>query len=299
MLWILVSGSLLGFIIYMYHVASTIQQRVALDTMTPVVNGIRWTVYYPEWFFQTLTLLAVVALFGLAISVARYLGRPWPSAGQRASRWTTVASFLLPGMLFLYAVISALTNGIGVQMWVIPRISNLLVGYPAYPSSIILFSAFAVSMLSFGEKGVLMALFAAGSYDSLTSIAYKIFYHPPPNVMTISAGTFAYWGAMWAIPLYLARKFTPSLRQWGLLGAATAVSMVIVKFADWFRLNDPNLHIPAVTEGLMVEVFVEAMFCGVAFLVFRRQRGASSVHAPSGARMITAQPCLGIRRPDK
>lgn len=108
---ILASSSFLLFLSAVYEVASQAQAEEATRTVVSIADGIRWTQLYPDWFFQLLLLLMIVALSGVVVSTTFYLGTPY--TGGKPILQIGLDSLFLSYLAFMFstAVYVVLTSG--------------------------------------------------------------------------------------------------------------------------------------------------------------------------------------------
>lgn len=109
---VLVSGSFFVFLLFVYRFANEMQKETVSKTLISTANGVSWVELYPDWFFQLLVLLMLVALAGLSVSVASYLDSSFEEHKPQLVRLGLdflVLMYLL--VMFAYAIYDILIQG--------------------------------------------------------------------------------------------------------------------------------------------------------------------------------------------
>lgn len=101
LLQVLILGFLFVFLAGIYVYSNMIQQEVASRTLSSVMNLSTWVVYYPESFFQLLSMFTLTTLVGFLISLASYFKSAYPNWSQLASKKSIITWIFLLNILFL------------------------------------------------------------------------------------------------------------------------------------------------------------------------------------------------------
>jgi hypothetical protein len=86
---VLASCSFLAFLILIYYVTTQMEDRYVSETLASSLNQASWVWLFPNWFFQLLNGLLIVAAMGLSYSTIRYFdsSKARRKSGQERLPW--------------------------------------------------------------------------------------------------------------------------------------------------------------------------------------------------------------------